>query len=172
MVRLAGAPAALSAPGAPFWAAAGGRASGRWFWAFPGCLPRVGCVYVWGSEVGSRRWTPNAVGRSPGPGRRARRAAGRAAEARGSPSRIDSPRLAGLARPLSLTRVSQHCVIPWRPSLCRGDPFRGIGDPGRAEPEIVHAKTACLGELQNHLQSLLELLSGPSPTLSDVAGLG
>lgn len=80
----------------------------------------VGCAYVWGSGKGSRPWIPNAAGRSPGPGRRARREAARAAEARGSPSCIDLPRLAGLVGPLSLTRVSQHCVIPWRLSPCRG----------------------------------------------------
>lgn len=37
---------------------------------------------------------------------------------------------------------------------------------------MLRQRASCLREPQDHLQSLLELLAGPSPTVSAVGGLG
>lgn len=132
---------------------AGGNLEGR-FGPFPGCLPCAGCAWhpgLWGRPPRSQ-----TCGLAGWRSALAHRAAGRAAEAR-LPESHRFASAAGLARALSLTGVSQHCVIPGCRAGLGGFACRG---GGRVDQEVVRAKTAVL-TLQGASKSPAELAGTP-----------
>ena len=82
----------------------------------------------------------------------------------GPPNPIDSPRLPAWPGPPSLTRVSQHCVIPRRPSQGKGGPRRGREGLAGESREVVCAEASGL-QLQRASEApadFLILIAGPS----------